>query len=285
MHPEITRRLAAERINDLLVEAESFRCARKAPREPRIGRLAQMFTPDPDPHDNASMAPTWRPPRLGLRRTPWLTIAVVAVTAAGGIAQHIFDGVLGRLERSPVGLHGQWWRIGTALIVQDGGLAGLVSNLIFLAAVGAVAEQVLARPRWMVQYLGTGLLAELVGYAWQPIGGGNSIAICGLVSAVSFTAWRDRARLPAWGPSLMPVWCGALLAPLWAPLIILGIVGGLVAGRAVQTGRPNGVPIFLGVLAAGAVLAAAANIHGAALVIGAVLALPRPRLPLTARTP
>jgi hypothetical protein len=68
-------------------------------------------------------------------------------------------------------------------------------------------------------------------------------------------------------------------------LIILGIVGGLVAGRAVQTGRPNGVPIFLGVLAAGAVLAAAANIHGAALVIGAVLALPRPRLPLTARTP
>jgi membrane associated rhomboid family serine protease len=149
-----------------------------------------------------------------------------------------------------------------------------VSNLIFLAAIGAVAEQVLTRRRWMLQYFGTGLLAELVGYAWQPIGGGNSIAICGLAGAVAVTSWRDRVQLPPWGPSVVLVWCGALLAYLWEPLIVLGIVGAMLAGRAVQTGRQTGRAILAVVLVTGVGLAAATNIHGAALLIGVALALP-----------
>ncbi|MDN5761605.1 MAG: rhomboid family intramembrane serine protease [Microlunatus sp.] len=223
---------------------------------------------NPSSRDGSS---TWT--KLGLRRAPWLTGALVAVTGAGGIAQHILPDLLGQLERSPAGLQGQWWRIVTALLVQDGGLFGLVSNMIFLGAIGAVAEQVCTRRRWMVQYFGTGLLAELVGYAWQPIGGGNSIAICGLASAVAVTAWRDRVRLAPWGLSAVLVWCGALLAPLWEPLILLGIIAGVAAGRAVQTGRRAGPAVLVGVLVAGAVLSAAANIHGAAILIGAVLAL------------
>lgn len=231
--------------------------------------------PPPSPAPSGTRRSIWT--RLGLRRGPWLTAVVVAVTAAGGIAQHIFPGLLGQLERSPAGLHGQWWRIGTALFVQDGGLAGLVSNLIFLAAIGVAAEQVCTRRRWMVQYFGTGLLAELVGYAWQPIGGGNSIAICGLASAVAVTAWRDHARLAPWVPSVVLVWCGALLGYLWEPLIILGIIAGVAASRAALAGRRTGPAILLGVVFAGVVLAAAANIHGAALLIGVALALWPPR--------
>ena len=228
-------------------------------------------------HDSATNASRSDRPsawtRLALPHVPWLTAAVFALTAAGGIAQHIVPGLLGQLERSPAGLHGQWWRIGTALFVQDGGLAGLVSNLVFLAVIGAAAEHVCTRRRWVVQYFGTGLLAELVGYAWQPIGGGNSIAICGLGCAVAVTAWQGRAWLAPWVPSVVLVWCGALLAYVWEPLIILGIISGVAASRAVLACGEPGLAVLLGVLFAGVVLAAAANIHGAALLVGSVLAL------------
>jgi membrane associated rhomboid family serine protease len=202
-----------------------------------------------------------------------LTAIVFAVTATMGIIQWPIPALLDTLQRRPAGLHGQWWRIVTALVVQDGGAYGLISNLIFLAAVGAIAEQVLSRPRWMLQYLGTGLLAELVGYAWQPVGGGNSIAICGLAAAVSVTAWRHRTPLPPWAPTAVLVWCGALLASLWAPLVVLGIAGGILAGGAARNGRAVAAPMVLGMLATAVTLAIASNIHGAALLIGTALAL------------
>ncbi len=37
--------------------------------------------------------------------------------------------------------HGQVWRLVTALVVQDGGVAGTVFNLAGLAAVGVLAER------------------------------------------------------------------------------------------------------------------------------------------------
>ena len=230
-------------------------------------------TPDRTRHRYAvRTAPASRSNRFGLHRPPLLTAAVFSVTAAMGIVQWSIPALLDELQRRPVGLHGQWWRIATALVVQDGGIYGLLSNLAFLAAVGAIAEQVLSRPRWMLQYLGTGLLAELVGYAWQPIGGGNSIAICGLAAAVAVTAWRRRMPLPPWAPTAVLVWCGGLLATLWAPLVALGIAGGVLAGVDTRDGRPVAAPVLFSLVATGVILAMACNIHGAALLIGTALA-------------
>ncbi len=195
------------------------------------------------------------------------------MTALGGIVQQLVPGFLESLERRPIGLYGEWWRIVTALVVQDGGIAGLATNLFFLAVVGAVAEQILSRPRWLLQYFGTGVITELVGYLLQPVGGGNSIAVCGLASAVALVVWRTRTQLPPWGPSMVVMWCGALLGTLWTPLTILGVAGAVIVGRLAQTGKPTGAVMLAAILATAVVLTAALNLHGPALLVGLGFAL------------
>jgi membrane associated rhomboid family serine protease len=82
-------------------------------------------------------------------------------------------------------VHGDWWRIATALFVQDGGVLGAVSNLAFLAVIGAVVEQILPRPRWLAHCFGVGILAELIASEWQPVGGGTPS-----LSAASLVPWQ-----------------------------------------------------------------------------------------------
>src|ERR1700744_1517829 len=116
----------------------------------------------------------------GIRRTPWLTLTVFVLTAVPSVAQVPFPALLPDLERTPAGLTGQWWRSLTSLTVQDGGVAGTLSNLLFLLVIGILAEQVLTRPRWLALYLLPGLAGEFAAYSWQPTGAGNSVAVSGL---------------------------------------------------------------------------------------------------------
>lgn len=215
--------------------------------------------------------------RAELRRFPLMTAVVAGVTGAGAVAQAAIPGLLGALQRTPAGLHGEWWRSVTALVVQDGGMVGAVSNLLFLVLVGAAAEQVLSRPRWLLQYAGTGVAAEFVAYAWQPVGAGNSIAICGLAGGVAVALWRGDRRPPGWTVPVLLVWCGALLATLAPAALVPGIVAGGLGAALASAARQRGVavarPAALAVLVTGIGLATAANIHGAALLIGLALAL------------
>jgi membrane associated rhomboid family serine protease len=226
------------------------------------------------------MAQTPARQRLGLRRFPAVTAAVLAVTAVTSVLGLVEAEVLAALQRTPAGLHGDWWRTATALLVQDGGVAGTVSNLFFLALLGTLAEQVAGRGRWLIAYLGAGFAGELAGYAWQPRGAGNSIAVCGLAGLLA-VALAAGARVPRLAPMALLWWCGALLASHWGavPLVVL-----VAAAVAVQLAPPAwAVPA--GRLAAAAtaavalVLAAATDIHGAALAAGIVLAAATGRRP------
>jgi hypothetical protein len=38
----------------------------------------------------------------------------------------------------------------------------------------------------------------LVAYLWQPVGGGNSIAVCGLAGALAIACWNRDPRLPGY---------------------------------------------------------------------------------------
>ena len=122
--------------------------------------------------------------RFGFQRLPVVTAVVFVVTATTSILGLVIPGMLEGWQRTPQGLQGDWWRSFTALLVQDGGVAGTISNLAFLLVLGAMAEQVLGPGRWLVCYLGAGLVGELAGYLWQPRGAGNSVAICGLAGAL-----------------------------------------------------------------------------------------------------
>jgi membrane associated rhomboid family serine protease len=208
--------------------------------------------------------------RLGLRRFPLVTAVVFGVTALANLTQFLVPGTLAHLERSPAGLHGDWWRSLTSLFVQDGGVIGTLSNLAFLIAVGVVAEQVVSRPRWLFCYFGAGLVGELAGYAWQPHGGGNSVAICGLAGAVAVALWSE--RVPSGASVVLLIWCGALLAGLWSPLLAAGILAGVLAKPAAEHGFPAARLASAGALAAGVALTAAEDLHGAALLAGLALA-------------
>jgi membrane associated rhomboid family serine protease len=197
-------------------------------------------------------------------RFPALTVGVTVVTAATNIVQLTMPGTLERFGRTPAGLHGEWWRTVTSLFVQDSGVPGTVSNLLFLVLIGTIAEQVASRPRWLLHYFGVGLVSEFVGYLWQPVGGGNSIAICGLAGIVAFALWRRDSRLPAWAAAATFLWCGALFGSLWWPLVFTGVIATWIVQTRPWAARPAGVAVAVTAV----VLSALTNIHGGALVIG-----------------
>jgi membrane associated rhomboid family serine protease len=209
--------------------------------------------------------------RIGLRRAPVATAVVFVGTASTSVLGLVRPEVLAALQRTPEGLHGDWWRSVTALSVQDGGVVGTVSNLAFLLVLGALAEQVLGSRRWLVCYFGAGLAGELAGYAWQPRGAGNSVAICGLAGAL-VVALLAEAPVPRPAPVVLLYWCGALLATHWPPALLAALGAGfatqLALVRGLRVGRLAGAAAAVAAL----VLVAARDLHGAAMVAGMAIA-------------
>jgi membrane associated rhomboid family serine protease len=208
-------------------------------------------------------------------RFPWLTLLVFAVTATVGVLQLTrCPWLLPRLERTPAGLHGDWWRSITSLVVQDGGVMGTATNLAALLILGIAAERTVSRGHWLVAYVGAGLVGEFAGYAWQPTGGGNSVAVCGLAGIIAIALCRQSNTVPAFGGPATLLWCGALLATWHYPLIAIGIVAAALAIRLVRAKSAGFGAIVVAIcLGTAGVLIWQRNIHGAALAAGLVLGL------------
>jgi membrane associated rhomboid family serine protease len=205
----------------------------------------------------------------GLRRTPWLTAVVAGLTAVTSVVSVLQPAFLAAVERSPAGVHGEPWRWLTSLLGQDGGLFGTIGNLAFLVALGVAAEQVVGRWTWLGLYLGAGLVGQAAGYLWQPVGAGNSVAVCGLAGALVLLVVRPHT--PRWTGSALALWLGVLLASWWPPLVGIGLVAA-VADRLLVPfpGRHRAVLLAVSAVTAG-ILVALANVHGAALAAGLAL--------------
>jgi membrane associated rhomboid family serine protease len=126
------------------------------------------------------------------------TIVLCAIVAIPSLAQLAFPALLTALQRDAglIRQQGQWWRLVTALVVQDGGLAGLVFNLLTLALIGTTAERLWGARDTVLLFFGTGILSQFAGFAWQPRGGGNSVANFGLAAGI-FALCVVRAKSPA----------------------------------------------------------------------------------------
>lgn len=161
---------------------------------------------------------------------PWATLAMAGAVAAMFAAQTTWPNLLPALTRTPALLHGELWRAGTALFVQDGGNAGTAFNLTALIIVGVIAELRLGPARWLTIYIAGGVVTEFMAMAWQPQGAGNSIACFALTGALASDFAPDRntiaSRLAAaialaGGLALLALknihgigfWTGAVLAP------------------------------------------------------------------------
>lgn len=216
---------------------------------------------------------SWQARRVRLK-FPVVTVVVAVCTAIVGLLQFWWPPLLGYAERSPAITDGQWWRLGTALFTQDGGWFGGISNIIALLILGTLAEQFLSIPRWLIVYFATGLITEFVGLWWQPIGAGNSIAVCGLAAALCIGIAIKDPRLPWWTSIAIIYWLAVLASTQWPPLAIPILIFAAIT-PALHNHKLNVVyPVVTIAAVLTAALCIAQNIHGAAMLIGTAIAPP-----------
>ncbi|KAB8193707.1 rhomboid family intramembrane serine protease [Nonomuraea phyllanthi] len=203
---------------------------------------------------------------------PYATATAFAVTAVPSLLQFALPGLQPALMRDPAAIRGgEWWRLGTALVVQDGGLLGTLFNLAFLAVLGYLAERSFGPARWLALYAAGAVTGEAAGYLLDDQGAGNSIALCGLAAGLALAAEERTARsLGAFYAIVSGVWLLAALGT-WGVVAMVAVAAAgfqLVAQRErVPAALFTAVPI-----AVAAVLVALRDLHGFALVGGMIVA-------------
>ena len=173
------------------------------------------------------------------RPVPWVAAGLVALFTAMAVAQLVQPAIVDDLQRSP---GGGWWRVVTALLVQSSGGFQLVFNWAALVVVAPIAERVIGPAATLAVFLIAGVSAQVVSAAgWSRHGGGDSVAICGLVGALAVLyAWRG----PRVGLRRL-----ALLIPAAAVILLLltnnhgvGLAVGCLLGAPLAFARPRPGP-------------------------------------------
>lgn len=226
---------------------------------------------------------------MTVRRFPFLTAAVFAVTAAFSVYQLAgHDDLLARFQRDPARIaDGEWYRLVTSLVFQDGGVAGAASNLLFLLVLGALVEIALGRRRWAALYVAGAAAGQAAGCAFGTVGAGNSIAVCGLAGGI-LAAWirtGDRALTGRdFESRALPerAYHTAVSAAAFWSVLMVATVGDLssvafaaiVVGALALTWGRDRLPWWAlpaASVATAVLLAALGNLHGYALLAGAVI--------------
>jgi len=100
---------------------------------------------------------------------------------------------------------GEWWRLITNIFIHIG-IVPLIVNLFGLYFIGLIVESILGKLKFLVAFLGTGVMASLVSILWVPEGvtAGSSGAVFGLfgVFAAFLTTRYVNKRLP------VAIWVG-----------------------------------------------------------------------------
>ncbi|MGO4459686.1 hypothetical protein AB4039_20660 [Streptomyces sp. M-16] len=92
------------------------------------------------------------------RRIPWAAVALTALALAGVVTQLCWSGAMDALDDDPA--ESGWWRVVTAVFMQNGGLLGGAWNIATLAAVAALADWFWGAPRTLALFLAGILLPE-----------------------------------------------------------------------------------------------------------------------------
>lgn len=75
---------------------------------------------------------------LGRRRLPWAAAGLTAVALAGVATQLAWPGAMAAFDDDPA--KSGWWRVVTAVFMQNGGAFGAAYNIVTLAVIAALAE-------------------------------------------------------------------------------------------------------------------------------------------------
>ena len=176
--------------------------------------------------------PAGRPPKV----TAW-GAALVGLVAAGWVAQLLRPALLAEGMRDAAAVRaGQWWRLATAIVLQDGWI-GAVVNLVTLALTVGLAGEVLAPRRGVLVFLFGGIGANLLTVVtFGQSGAGSSMATMLLLAVAVLVVLRD----PSWREAGLVV----VLVVLVVVLLVrrdqhgLALALGLVAGAVLRRRRP-----------------------------------------------
>lgn len=98
---------------------------------------------------------------------------------------------------------GQWWRIFTSMFLHAG-IQHIAFNMISLFAVGALAERLYGTPRFLLLYLGAGLIGGITSFGYHvataqlnDYGVGASGAIFGVAGALATARFQRNSKVSA----------------------------------------------------------------------------------------
>jgi membrane associated rhomboid family serine protease len=204
-----------------------------------------------------------------------MTAALFAVTAIPSLLQFAYPALETNLRRDPALIRaGEWWRLVTSLVVQDGGVLGTVSNLGFLLVLGVLAERVIGGRRLLALYLAGAVFGQAAGMLFDTVGAGNSIALCGLAGGLMIAARRQaEATLPASVGVFfsLAVAVSAFAEPWSSYAFIVAVVAGILVVR-LRDRLPRWAYPMMGLIV-GVALSVVANLHGPAILGGLVVGL------------
>lgn len=124
-----------------------------------------------------------QPSRPPVRFTWWGAI-VWLVVAIPSVLQFVVPGLLELgMRNGDILRHGEWWRIVTGNVLQDGGVAGTVSNLAVLAVTLLLVGRALPGGVAIALFVVGGVGSMLLQLAHP--GAGNSMATLALVAAAA----------------------------------------------------------------------------------------------------
>lgn len=94
------------------------------------------------------------------RPVPWAAVALTAAAVGGVVLQHTWSGAWDVLDDDP-GKSG-WWRVVTAVFLQNGGFFGAAWNLVTLAVIAALAQWFWRGPLMLVLFAAGVMLPERI---------------------------------------------------------------------------------------------------------------------------
>ncbi|HTM38653.1 MAG TPA: rhomboid family intramembrane serine protease [Terriglobales bacterium] len=125
---------------------------------------------------------------MGSKPYPRATIGVLVVTGVLTSLQFVYPEIVPLLERTSTAIkEREWWRFITPLFVHPEGWRQIAFNFSSILVLGTLVERLFGACRWLGIYFACGVIGELAGYAWKPVGAGASVAGAGLLGAIA--AW------------------------------------------------------------------------------------------------
>jgi len=164
-------------------------------------------------------------------------VVLLVSTAVSLLAIHSTR-LLGALQRNPGDLDaGKFWKLTTPLFIQGDGWTGLGFNIPLFLLVAFVAERVYGRRRFLLMYFIPGIVGQWAGFAWDGAGGGNSVAIAGLVGGFFMLVLVHPKRVPRVALVMATLGLAAALVmalgrEMHGPPVLAGAILGYALNRA-----------------------------------------------------